>query len=65
MKLTDEQIAVIARHAGEGAALQARHQNERIDLMDKQRRELAAAGVDVSGNASAAGNLQPQAVVRR
>lgn len=45
MKLTDEQIKIIARHAAEGAEQQARQQNERVELMERQAAELATAGI--------------------
>jgi hypothetical protein len=43
--LTKEQIALLARHAAEGAELQARQHNERVELLERQQAEaIAVAG---------------------
>jgi hypothetical protein len=41
--LTEEQIALLARHAAEGAELQARQHNERVELLARQQAEAQAA----------------------
>ncbi len=45
MKLTKQQIDLIARQASEGARLQAQHQNERQELMERQIEEREKAGL--------------------
>jgi hypothetical protein len=41
--LTKEQIALLSRHAAEGAELQARQHNERVELLERQQAEAQAA----------------------
>jgi len=42
-RLTPETIAILSRHASERAELEANQHNDRVELVERQRAELAAA----------------------
>ncbi len=49
MRLTDEQIELLAGHAADAARLAAKQSNERVELNDRQAAERASKGLAPGG----------------
>lgn len=46
--LSDEQIELLARQAAEQTRQQAHHSNERLELLEKHKREREAAKIELA-----------------